>query len=61
MDVTFSTEGETLNGHLLLILISIESSIVNRLSIVLFDRDRPMTKIKLSISVEAGDLLRRVL
>lgn len=61
MDVTFSTEGETLNGHLLLILISIESSIVNRLSIVLFDRDRPMTKIKLSIFVEARDLLRRVL
>lgn len=47
--------------HLLLILISIESSIANRLSIVLFDRDRPMTKIKLSIFVEARDLLRRVL
>lgn len=61
MDVTFSTEGETLNGHLLLILISIESSIANRLSIVLFDRDRPMTKIKLSIFVEARDLLWRVL
>lgn len=61
MDVTFSTEGETLNGHLLLILISIQSSIASRLSIVLFDRDRPMTKIKLSIFVEARDLLRRVL
>lgn len=61
MDVTFSTEGETLNGHLLLISISIESSIANRLSIVLFDRDRPMTKIKLSIFVEARDRLRRVL
>lgn len=34
---------------------------MNRLSIVLFDRDRPMTKIKLSIFVEARDLLRRVL